>query len=170
MNDDVEVVGDDTVRATVSLWRGDDRVATLEPRIVSHPDRGVELAETSLRSTPLTDVQVVLPTPATTVGPSSRSTSARWCGSSWWGGLRWRRRPWWPAARPGVWATGNRSAAPWRRQDRGPVTSSRARSARRPARGSYGTAAARSAGSAAERLGGGVGARLWASEISGRSP
>lgn len=56
----VEVVDDDTVRATVTLRRGDDRVATLHPRIVAHRDRGVELAETSLRSTPLTDVQVVL--------------------------------------------------------------------------------------------------------------
>lgn len=49
-----------TVSAPVVLRRDGDEVAILEPSLVSHPDRGVLLAETSLRSTPLTDVQVAL--------------------------------------------------------------------------------------------------------------
>jgi cytochrome c biogenesis factor len=49
-----------TVTALVVLRRDGDEVATLAPSLVAHPERGILLAETSLRSTPLTDVQVAL--------------------------------------------------------------------------------------------------------------
>jgi cytochrome c biogenesis factor len=55
-----EVTGERTVTAPVVLRRDGDEVATLAPSLVAHPERGILLAETSLRSTPLTDVQVAL--------------------------------------------------------------------------------------------------------------
>lgn len=59
-NDGVRIVGERTVAADITLLRGGDERAHLEPSIVAHPDRGILLPETSLRSTPLTDVLVAL--------------------------------------------------------------------------------------------------------------
>jgi cytochrome c-type biogenesis protein CcmF len=59
-NDGVRVVDDRTVAVDVTLLRGGDERASLRPSLVAHPDRGGLLAETSLRSTPLTDVLVAL--------------------------------------------------------------------------------------------------------------
>jgi cytochrome c biogenesis factor len=59
-NDGVRIVDDRTVAVDISLVRGGDERARLEPSLVAHPERGGLLAETSLRSTPLTDVLVAL--------------------------------------------------------------------------------------------------------------
>jgi cytochrome c biogenesis factor len=59
-NDGARVVDERTVAADVTLLRGGDERAHLEPSLVAHPERGGLLAETSLRSTPLTDVLVAL--------------------------------------------------------------------------------------------------------------
>jgi cytochrome c-type biogenesis protein CcmF len=59
-NDGARVVDDRTVAAGVTLLHGGDERAHLEPSLVAHPERGGLLAETSLRSTPLTDVLVAL--------------------------------------------------------------------------------------------------------------
>ena len=59
-NDGVTVVDERTVAAEIVLLRGDDERARLRPTLVAHPERGGLLAETSLRSTPLTDVLVAL--------------------------------------------------------------------------------------------------------------
>jgi cytochrome c-type biogenesis protein CcmF len=99
VNDGVDTVGDDTVRATLSLYRGNHHVTTLAPRIVAHPDRGIELAETSLRSTPLTDVQVVL-RDADDDGRALLEVHVRplvWF--VWWGGLLLAASALWAAAR-----------------------------------------------------------------------
>jgi cytochrome c biogenesis factor len=60
VNEGARATGERTVAASVVLRRGGDEVTTLEPSLVAHPERGILLAETSLRSTPLTDVQVAL--------------------------------------------------------------------------------------------------------------
>ena len=59
-NDGVRVVDDRTVAIDVTLLRDGDERAHLRPSLVAHPERGGLLAETSLRSTPLTDVLVAL--------------------------------------------------------------------------------------------------------------
>ena len=59
-NQGARVTGERTVTAPVVLRRDGDEVATLEPSLVAHPERGILLPETSLRSTPFTDVQVAL--------------------------------------------------------------------------------------------------------------
>lgn len=81
------VTGEHTVAAPVTLRRGGDDVAHLEPRLVAFPERGILLAETSLRSTPLGDVQVVL-RDADDDGRALLEVHVRplvWC--VWWGGL-----------------------------------------------------------------------------------
>ena len=50
----------DAVTADVTLLRGGDVRARLTPALVAYPEHGRVLAETALRSTPLTDVQVAL--------------------------------------------------------------------------------------------------------------
>jgi cytochrome c biogenesis factor len=60
VNGGAVVIDDRTVAAPVELRRDGETVTTLEPSLVAYPDRGVLLAETSLRSTPFTDVQVAL--------------------------------------------------------------------------------------------------------------
>ena len=88
-NDGVRVVGGDgeAVVADVTLRHGGDDVATLHPSLVAHPDQGGVLAETSLRSTPLSDVQVVL-RDADDAGRALLVVHVRplvwWV---WWGGL-----------------------------------------------------------------------------------
>jgi cytochrome c biogenesis factor len=80
-------VADDEVAAPVVLRRGGDEVARLEPSLVAYPERGVLLAETSLRSTPLTDVQVALRS-ADDEGRALLEVHVRplvWC--VWWGAL-----------------------------------------------------------------------------------
>jgi cytochrome c-type biogenesis protein CcmF len=52
--------GIERVRATVSVLRGQRKIATLTPELAVYPDRGIQLAETSLRSTPVDDVQIAL--------------------------------------------------------------------------------------------------------------
>lgn len=59
-NDGARAVDERTVVAEITLLRGAEARAHLEPSLVSHPDRGGLLAETSLRSTPLSDVLVAL--------------------------------------------------------------------------------------------------------------
>jgi cytochrome c biogenesis factor len=59
-NDGVRLDGDRTVAVDLAVLRDGDERTHLEPSLVAFPERGVLLAETSLRSTPLTDVQVVL--------------------------------------------------------------------------------------------------------------
>jgi cytochrome c biogenesis factor len=87
VNGGAEVVDEHTVAAPVELRRDGKTVANLEPSLVAYPDRGVLLAETSLRSTPLTDVQVVL-RDADDDGRALLEVHVRplvWC--IWWGGL-----------------------------------------------------------------------------------
>jgi cytochrome c biogenesis factor len=52
--------GHDAVVSTLTLLHDGREVAVLRPARVAYPERGIELAETALRSTPLGDVQVVL--------------------------------------------------------------------------------------------------------------
>ena len=59
-NDGVTIVDDRTVAVDVTLLRRGDERARLRPSLVAHPERGGILAETSMRSTPLTDVLVAL--------------------------------------------------------------------------------------------------------------
>jgi cytochrome c biogenesis factor len=81
-NDGVERVG-----ATVSVLRGQRKVATLTPELAVYPDRGVQLAETSLRSTPVDDVQVALRR-ADDEGRALYEVWVRPLGAwVWWGGL-----------------------------------------------------------------------------------
>ena len=86
-NEGARLVGDDTVVAPVTVLRDGDEVAGLEPSLVAFPARGVLLAETSLRSTPLRDVQVVL-RDAGDDGEALLEVHVRplvWL--VWWGGL-----------------------------------------------------------------------------------
>jgi cytochrome c biogenesis factor len=85
VNHGASVSGERTVSAPVELRRDGSRVAGLEPSLVAYPERGVLLAETSLRSTPLGDVQVVL-RDADDAGRALLEVHARplvWCV---WGG------------------------------------------------------------------------------------
>jgi cytochrome c biogenesis factor len=87
VNRGASVTGDRTVSAPVELRRDGSLVARLEPSLVAYPERGVLLAETSLRSTPLGDVQVVL-RDADDDGRALLEVHARplvWC--VWGGGL-----------------------------------------------------------------------------------
>jgi cytochrome c biogenesis factor len=87
LNRGASATGERTVSAPVELRRDGSRVATLEPSLVAYPERGVLLAETSLRSTPLGDVQVVL-RDADDAGRALLEVHARplvWC--VWLGGL-----------------------------------------------------------------------------------
>jgi len=87
VNTGAAAVDDRVVVAPVELRRDGDVVARLEPSLVAFPERGVLLAETSLRSTPLTDVQVALRN-ADDDGRALLEVHVRplvWC--IWWGGL-----------------------------------------------------------------------------------
>jgi cytochrome c-type biogenesis protein CcmF len=79
--------GAERVRATASVFRGRRRVAVLTPELAVYPDRGIQLAETSLRSTPVDDVQVALRR-ADDEGRAFYDVGVRplavWV---WWGGL-----------------------------------------------------------------------------------
>nr|MBA2280583.1 hypothetical protein [Acidimicrobiia bacterium] len=84
----VERVRDrDAVVAELTLLRGDDEKARLRPGRVAYPERGLLLAETALRSSPLADVQVVLHS-ADDTGRALVEVHVRpflvWV---WWGGL-----------------------------------------------------------------------------------
>ena len=79
--------GVERVRATVSVLRGKEKVATLTPELAVYEDRGIQLAETSLRSTPMDDVQVAL----RRADDEGRALYEVWvrpfAAWVWWGGL-----------------------------------------------------------------------------------
>ena len=98
-NDGVRLDGDRTVVVDLAVLRGGDERTHLEPSLVAFPERGVLLAETSLRSTPLTDVQVVL-RDADDDGRALVEVHVRplvWF--VWWGGLLIGASVLWGAAR-----------------------------------------------------------------------
>jgi cytochrome c biogenesis factor len=98
-NDGVRLDGEREVVAEVVLLRGGDERARLGPSLVAYPERGVLLPETSLRSTPLGDVQVAL-RDADDDGRALLEVHVRplvWF--VWWGGLLIGASALWGAAR-----------------------------------------------------------------------
>jgi cytochrome c-type biogenesis protein CcmF len=79
--------GVERVRATMSVLRGTQKVATLTPELAVYAERGIQLAETSLRSTLVDDVQVAL----RRADDEGRALYEIWVHPLavwvWWGGL-----------------------------------------------------------------------------------